>query len=104
MIENKMIDWRREIHATPELGNQEFRTSALVANHLRALGYDMRDKVAVTGLVAVLHGEAGPGPVVGLRADMDAPPVSEPPRPAVRLARACNLGWAGGRGHACLRP
>jgi amidohydrolase len=72
-----MIAWRRDIHANPELGNQEHRTAALVAGHLRALGYEVRDKVAATGIVAVLQGRAGPGPTIALRADMDALPVAE---------------------------
>ena len=77
-IEPRMVGWRRDFHANPELGNQEHRTSALVADHLRALGYGVRDKVAATGVVAVLRGGAGPGPTIALRADMDALPVPEP--------------------------
>src|SRR5580658_2764622 len=76
-IEQKMIGWRRDFHENPELGNQEFRTAAIVARHLRALGYDVRENVAVTGVVATLRGGGGPGPVVALRADMDALPVAE---------------------------
>src|SRR5689334_19742065 len=77
-IEGKMLTWRRDIHQNPELGNQESRTAQMVAHHLRTLGYDVREKIAVTGIVAVLHGGGGPGPVVALRADMDALPVKEP--------------------------
>jgi amidohydrolase len=76
-VEGRMIAWRRDIHQHPELGNQERRTAALAAAHLRALGYDVREGVAVTGIVAHLRGEAGPGPVLALRADMDALPVEE---------------------------
>ncbi|WP_376089701.1 amidohydrolase [Roseomonas sp. CCTCC AB2023176] len=76
-VEARMIAWRRDIHANPELGNQERRTAALVAAHLRALGYEVREGVAVTGIVAHLQGEGGPGPVLALRADMDALPVAE---------------------------
>lgn len=75
-LETKLIAWRRDIHQNPELGNREFRTSALVAENLRKLGYEVREKVAHTGVVAVLKG-GKPGPVVALRADMDALPMTE---------------------------
>src|ERR1700694_2830171 len=75
-VEAKMIAWRRDIHEHPELGNREFRTSGLVAEHLKKLGYDVREKVAHTGVVAVLKG-GKPGPVIARRGDMDAPPITE---------------------------
>jgi len=101
-IEAKMIAWRRDIHANPELGNQETRTARLVAQHLRSLGYEVREGVAVTGVVAVLRGEAGPGPVVALRADMDALPVAE--QVDLPFASKVKAQWAGetvGVMHAC---
>jgi amidohydrolase len=76
-IESKLITWRRDIHENPELGEQENRTAALVAEHLKRLGLQVRTGVARTGVVAVLTG-GKPGPVVALRADMDALPVKEP--------------------------
>jgi metal-dependent amidase/aminoacylase/carboxypeptidase family protein len=76
-IEEKLIAWRRDIHEHPELGEQETRTAALVAEHLKKLGLEVRTGVAQTGVVALLRG-AKPGPVVALRADMDALPVKEP--------------------------
>ena len=63
-IEARMIGWRRDIHQHPELGNQEIRTAALVAQHLRTLGYEVREKVAITGVVATLVGKDGPGPAL----------------------------------------
>ena len=72
----RVVEWRRDIHQNPELGNREFRTSEKVAEHLRALGMEVRTGVAHTGVVAVLRG-ARPGRVVALRADMDALPVTE---------------------------
>lgn len=75
-IESKVIDWRRDFHKYPELGNQEVRTAKIVADHLRSLGMDVTEGVAVTGVVGVLKG-GKPGPMVGLRADMDALPVTE---------------------------
>ena len=75
-VESRVIAWRRDIHEHPELGNRETRTAGIVAAHLRALGLEVRDKVAVTGVVGLLKG-GKPGPVVALRADMDALPVTE---------------------------
>ena len=76
-IEDQVIAWRRDFHAHPELGNREHRTAAVVADHLKALGFDeVRTGVAHTGVVGLLKG-ALPGPVVALRADMDALPVAE---------------------------
>ena len=75
-VEGKVVAWRRDIHAHPELSNRETRTADLVAQHLRSLGIEVRTGVAHTGVVGVLRG-GKPGPVVALRADMDALPVTE---------------------------
>ena len=75
-IEQQVIEWRRDLHAHPELSNREFRTAALVAEHLEALGLEVRTNVAHTGVVAMLRGKKA-HPVVALRADMDALPVTE---------------------------
>lgn len=75
-IESKVIDWRRDFHEHPELSNQEFRTAKVIADHLRSLGMEVTEGVAITGVVGVLKG-GKPGPMVGLRADMDALPVTE---------------------------
>jgi len=75
-VDAKVIAWRRDIHEHPELGNREFRTARLVAEHLRNLGLQVRTEVAHTGVVGLLRGQE-PGPVVALRADMDALPVKE---------------------------
>src|SRR5262245_51617311 len=72
----KVVAWRRDIHAHPELSNREVRTAGLVAEHLRALGLEVKTGVAHTGVVGVLRGALA-GPVVALRADMDALPVAE---------------------------
>lgn len=77
-IEDQLIKWRRDIHQHPELGEQEYRTSRIVARHLRSLGMEVHTGVARTGVVGILHG-ARPGRTVALRADMDALPVKEPP-------------------------
>jgi len=75
-LEAQLIAWRRDFHAHPELSNREFRTAGIVAAHLRDLGLKVQENVAHTGVVALLEG-AQPGPVVALRADMDALPVAE---------------------------
>ena len=75
-IEARVIEWRRHFHQNPELSNREFKTAEKVAAHLRGLGMDVQTGVAHTGVVGVLKG-GKPGPVVGLRADMDALPVTE---------------------------
>ena len=100
-IEGQMIAWRRDIHQNPELGNREVRTSSLVAEHLKRLGYEVREKVAKTGVVAILKG-GKPGPVVALRADMDALPVTE--EVDVPFASKVKAMWNGretGVMHAC---
>lgn len=75
-IEPKCVAWRRDFHEHPELSNREFRTSKIIADHLRSLGIEVKEGVAKTGVVGMLHG-GKPGPVIGLRADMDALPVTE---------------------------
>jgi amidohydrolase len=76
-VDAKVQAWRRDIHQHPELGNREVRTAKLVADHLRALGFeDVRTGIATTGVTAVLRG-GKPGPRIAVRADMDALPVTE---------------------------
>src|SRR4051812_11278893 len=75
--EEQLIAWRRDIHQHPELGDQEKRTSDLVADHLRKLELEVHTGLAHTGVVGILTG-GKPGRTVALRADMDALPVMEP--------------------------
>jgi amidohydrolase len=72
----KIIEWRRHIHQNPELGNREFKTMEYIAAHCKKLGLEVQTGVAKTGVVAILKG-GKPGPVVALRADIDALPVIE---------------------------
>ncbi|HUP90210.1 MAG TPA: amidohydrolase [Longimicrobiales bacterium] len=74
-FESELIELRREFHRHPELSYEEVRTSAECARRVEALGYNVRKNVAKTGLVADLQN--GKGPVVALRADMDALPIQE---------------------------
>src|SRR3989441_4071085 len=100
-VQGKVVAWRRDIHAHPELSNRETRTAELVAQHLRSLGIEVRTGVAHTGVVGVLRG-GKPGPVVALRADMDALPVTEEVDvPFASKVRATYNGQEVGVMHAC---
>ena len=100
-VQEKVIRWRRDIHQHPELGDQETRTSHLVADHLRDLGCEVRSDVGGTGVVGILKGEK-PGRVVALRADMDALPVKEPEGlPFASMATQRYLGKDVPVMHAC---
>jgi amidohydrolase len=100
-VEAKVIAWRRDIHQNPELSNREFRTSRLVAAHLRSLGLEVRTGIANTGVVGVLKG-GRPGPIVAFRADMDALPVTEPTElPFASKVKTTFEGREVGVMHAC---
>jgi amidohydrolase len=75
-VEPKVIAWRHDIHQYPELSNREFKTAEKIAAHLESLGMEVQTGVAHTGVVGILKG-GKPGPVVALRADIDALPVVE---------------------------
>lgn len=75
-IESKVIEWRRDFHQNPELGNREFKTAEKIAKHLKSLGMEVQTGIAYTGVVGVLKGKK-PGKVLALRADIDALPVPE---------------------------
>ncbi|MEM9532159.1 MAG: amidohydrolase [Pseudomonadota bacterium] len=101
-VAEKVIAWRHDLHANPELGNREFRTAGIVAEHLRSLSFDsVQTGVAHTGVVGVLRGGKA-GPVVALRADMDALPVTE--QTGLPYASTVTAQWRGqetGVMHAC---
>jgi len=101
-LEPKVIAWRRDLHRNPELGNRELRTSKVIAEHLRSLKViEVREKIAHTGVIGILEGGL-PGPVVALRADIDALPVEE--QVDVPFASRVKTEWNGvqcGVMHAC---
>lgn len=98
---SKANAWREDIHQNPELGNREFRTSKLIAAHLRSLGMEVQEGVAYTGVVGLLKG-AKPGPCIALRADIDALPVTERVNiPFASKARTTYNGQEVGVMHAC---
>jgi amidohydrolase len=91
-LQDKLVAWRRDFHRHPELGLENPRTAGIVAEALRKLGFALREGLAQTGVVGVL--ENGEGPVIMVRADMDALPVEE----------AADVPYASeepGRMHAC---
>jgi len=97
----KVIAWRRDIHQHPELSFQEVRTAKVVADHLKALGLEVQVEVGRTGVVGILRG-GRPGPVVALRADMDALPVTElVDLPFKSTVRTMWQGRESGVMHAC---
>ncbi|MBU2532597.1 MAG: amidohydrolase [Alphaproteobacteria bacterium] len=95
-MRDEIAEWRRDIHANPELGFEEVRTSGLVAEQLRSFGCDeVATGIGRTGVVAVIKGrKQGSGKVIGLRCDMDALPIDE----ATGLPYASNNA---GVMHAC---
>lgn len=100
-LEAKVIAWRRDIHQNPELSYHEVRTAALVADHLKKLGYEVKTGVGDTGVVGILKG-GKPGGCVALRADMDALPVEE--KVDLPFASKVTAPWMGGTAgvmHAC---
>ncbi|MGX1930006.1 amidohydrolase [Flagellimonas sp. 2504JD4-2] len=100
-VENKVIEWRRDIHQNPELSNREFKTAEKIAKHLKSLGIEVQTGIAHTGVIGLLKGNQ-PGKVVALRADIDALPVTErndlPYRSEVK---STFLGKEVGVMHAC---
>jgi len=100
-LENKVIQWRHEIHQNPELSNREFKTAEKIAAHLRSLGIEVQTGIAHTGVVGLLKGKR-PGKVLALRADMDALPVSEQnDLPYRSKVKATFSGQETGVMHAC---
>lgn len=97
----RVVEWRRHLHQNPELGFAETQTAAMVAEHLRALGLEVRTGVGRTGVVGVLRG-GRPGRTVALRADMDALPVLEATGlPFASAATGTYMGQTVPVAHAC---
>lgn len=100
-IQTQVVSWRRDFHENPELGNREIRTSGIIAKYLNSLGLEVKTGVATTGVVAVLRG-GHPGPVVALRSEMDALPVTErTPVPFASKVKTTYNGQEVGVMHAC---
>ncbi len=100
-IELKCIEWRRDFHQHPELGNQEKRTASIIAAHLKKLGIETTEGVGKTGVVGILKG-GKPGPCIALRADIDALPIVERVNiPFASKVKTTYNGQEVGAMHAC---
>lgn len=100
-IEPQVIEWRRKFHESPELSNHETQTGAFIAGYLKSLGMEVMYPVAKTGVVGLLK-SSKPGPVVALRADMDALPlVEQNSLPFASKAKVQLAGQEVGVMHAC---
>lgn len=100
-VSHKVIEWRRHLHQYPELSNREFKTAAYISKHLKSLGLEVKTNIAHTGIIAVLKGGHA-GPLVALRADMDALPVTEDNGlPFKSTVKAQYRGQQVGVMHAC---
>ena len=100
-MQAKLVEWRRHLHEHPELGNREVNTAAYIVEQLKNLGLDIQTGIAKTGVVAILKG-GKPGPVIALRADIDALPVKE--RVAIAYASKDSTDYMGQKVpvmHAC---
>ena len=100
-IEPTTIAWRRQMHQNPELSNREYNTAKFIAEQLRSFGIEVKEGVAKTGVIGILKG-GKPGPVIGLRADIDALPVTERGNlPFASKVKATFNGQEVGVMHAC---
>ena len=97
----RVIALRRDFHRHPELGFEEHRTAAIVAERLHDLGYDVHTGIAATGVVGVLRG-ALPGKTIMLRADMDALPIDEENTVDYRSGNAGRMHACGHDGHVAI--
>lgn len=98
---DELTEWRRDLHAHPELGFEEHRTSDFVASKLRDFGIEVHQGMAGTGVVGVLRG-SGDGPGIGLRADMDALPIQEKGNPEYRSQNDGKMHACGHDGHTTM--
>ncbi len=98
---DEVVALRRDLHANPELGFEEFRTAGIVARTLRECGYDVHEAIGTTGVVGVLRGSR-PGKTVMLRADMDALPLAEETEHAYASREAGKMHACGHDGHVAM--
>jgi len=100
-LQPQLVEWRRRIHQRPELGFKEWLTADFIRTQLDQWGIPYRDAVAETGLVAVIEGTS-PGPVLGIRADMDALPIQEENQVPYRSQHDGIMHACGHDGHVAI--
>lgn len=100
-IEEKVIEIRRKIHMNPELGFEEEKTSEYISFILKEIGYEVNENIAKTGLTAVLN-EGKKGPVIGIRADMDALPIQEKNEISYKSKNPGKMHACGHDGHTAI--
>jgi hippurate hydrolase len=99
---DELVAIRRDLHAHPELGFEEERTSGIVAERLSAWGFEVHRGIGKTGVVGVLHGKSVSGRRIGLRADMDALPIEETTNLSYRSTRPGKMHACGHDGHTTM--
>ena len=97
-----MTNWRRDIHAHPELGFEEVRTSAIVVEKLKSWGIETHAGIAKTGVVGVIRGQGNGAASIGLRADLDALPMQEHSSPPYRSTNEGCMHACGHDGHTTM--
>jgi amidohydrolase len=100
-MQSDLVSWRRQLHQQPELGFQEEITAGVIADCLQAWGIDYQAGIAKTGLVATIQG-TGAGPVLAIRADMDALPVQELNQVPYCSVHAGKMHACGHDGHVAI--
>ena len=100
-LQADLVAWRRDLHQHPELGFEEFRTADVVSQKLTEWDIEHQTGVAKTGIVATIEGEL-PGPVLAIRADMDALPVQEANQVPYRSKHDGRMHACGHDGHVAI--
>jgi len=100
-LQSELVNWRRQLHQHPELGFQEHHTAEFIARKLQAWGIEHQTGIAKTGIVATIDGK-GSGPVLAIRADMDALPIQEENEVSYRSRRDGIMHACGHDGHTAI--
>ena len=100
-LQSSLVEWRRYLHQYPELGFQEQKTATFISDRLSEWGIEHETEIAETGIVAIVRGEQS-GPTIGVRADMDALPVTEENEVEYRSRHNGRMHACGHDGHTAI--